>query len=275
MKKPPLLVGTGAFSLLGLQCFPPPFGFGRFPDEFSDDSSLRRRVYDYRSTESVPDHLACKLADFFTCHTLKVPHQNHRVNRLTQDFLGDTLPSMNRQIWFTADTHFGHVRIIEFHPNRGATVDEMNERMVENWNAVVGTHDTVYHLGDFAMGKLDDSLKFFHRLNGSKHLVAGNHDGNRTKKLPWASVSDLRVFKQKPYASAVMCHYPLLTWEGAHYGRIMLHGHCHGLLRSGLNEATTRMDVGIDTHPEFRPYNVDEIAEIMSTRTYEIVDAHA
>ena len=177
--------------------------------------------------------------------------------------------------YFTSDLHFGHVRIREFHPGRpGDSVEEMNEAIVENWNATVPKGATVYVLGDFAMGKLDDSLKYFYRLNGSKHLIAGNHDGNRTKRLPWASVSDLALYKQKPYASAVMCHYPLLTWEGAHHGRIMLHGHCHGLLRPGLNEATTRMDVGIDTHPEFRPYHVDEIAAIMADREYEVIDGH-
>ena len=177
--------------------------------------------------------------------------------------------------YFTADLHIGHARIREFHPDRpGPSVEEMNEAIVDNWNATVGRKDTIHVLGDFAMGKLDDSLKYFYRLNGTKHLVAGNHDGNRTKKLPWVTVTDLKVFKQKPYASAVLCHYPLLTWEGAHHGRIMLHGHSHGLLHPSLNATTTRMDVGIDTHPEFRPYHIDEVAEYMDGREYQVIDGH-
>lgn len=173
-------------------------------------------------------------------------------------------------IHFTADLHFGHARIIEFHPRRGSTLDEMHERLVDNWNASVARRDEVWVLGDFAMGKLDESLKFFHRLNGSKHLVAGNHDGNRTKALPWTSVHDYREWKRKPHR-AVLSHYPMLTWNGAHYGVWMLHGHSHGLLTPSN---TTRMDVGVDCHREMRPFTLDEIVDEMSRRAYEPVDAH-
>jgi hypothetical protein len=34
------------------------------------------------------------------------------------------------------------------------------------------------------------------------------------------------------------------------------------------------MDVGIDTHPEFRPYSFDEIHEIMKDRNAVEVDDH-
>lgn len=173
-------------------------------------------------------------------------------------------------IFFTADLHFGHERIVEFHPSRGSTVEEMNETLVERWNSVVQRGDEVWVLGDFAMGRLDDSLKFFHRLAGSKHLVSGNHDGNRTKALPWASVDDYREWRQKPH-KAVLSHYPMLTWNGAHWGTWMLHGHSHGLLRA---ETTTRMDVGVDCHPELRPFSLDEVALVMADREYVPVDAH-
>lgn len=172
--------------------------------------------------------------------------------------------------FFTADLHFGHERIIEFHPRRGATLDEMHDRLVDGWNSVVDKSDDVWVLGDFAMGQLDSSLKFFHKLWGRKHLVSGNHDGNKTKALPWSSVQDYREWKQKPHR-AVLSHYPMLTWNGAHHGVWMLHGHSHGLLGAGT---TTRMDVGVDTHPEMRPYSLDEIAETMSSREYVVVDGH-
>lgn len=173
-------------------------------------------------------------------------------------------------IHFTADLHFGHARIIEFHPHRGATLDDMHECLVENWNAAVAQRDEVWVLGDFAMGKLDDSLKFFHHLNGKKHLVSGNHDGNKTKALPWSSVQDYREWKQKPHR-AVLSHYPMLTWNGAHHGVWMLHGHSHGLLAP---TATTRMDVGVDCHPELRPFTLDEVEAEMAERAYIAVDGH-
>ena len=43
---------------------------------------------------------------------------------------------------------------------------------------MVKTGDTVYHLGDVVMGKdkLDWMNNNWSRLNGSKHLIVGNHD---------------------------------------------------------------------------------------------------
>lgn len=174
------------------------------------------------------------------------------------------------EIFFTADLHFGHRRIIEFHPNRGADLDEMHDRLIHNWNDEVGRRDEVWVLGDFAMGPSAAIPSYFQQLNGRKHLVVGNHDHGPTKRLPWTSVHDLHEWKQKPHR-AVLCHFPLLTWNGAHHGVWMLHGHSHGLLGP---QHTTRMDVGVDTHPEMRPYHLDEVAAYMAGRTYDPVDGH-
>ena len=78
--------------------------------------------------------------------------------------------------FFTSDTHFGHRRIIELCNRPFSDVTEMNEMMVSNWNRVVSPEDTVYHLGDVALGPIEESLGYIKRLNGEKILVVGNHD---------------------------------------------------------------------------------------------------
>jgi len=78
--------------------------------------------------------------------------------------------------WFTSDTHFGHKRIIELSNRPFDSVENMNEQLVENWNYFVKPEDTVYHLGDVALGSFLESLAYVGRLNGIKHLVVGNHD---------------------------------------------------------------------------------------------------
>lgn len=175
--------------------------------------------------------------------------------------------------WFTADLHFGHANILKHHPTRGADMDDMHGRLVSNWNQSVKQGDDVFVLGDFFLGRQSDDVGasgWFHALRGRKHLIVGNHDSGPTLRLPWSSINHLREWKQKPHR-AVLCHYPLLTWNGAHHGVWMLHGHSHGLLRA---QATTRMDVGVDTHPEFRPYHLDEVVELMAQRAYVPVDGH-
>src|SRR6218665_2406214 len=78
------------------------------------------------------------------------------------------------RVWFTADTHFGHARIIDICRRPFGSVDEMDRAMVANWNAVVGKNDQVFHLGDFAY-RADQRLmrRVFSQLNGQKFLIEG------------------------------------------------------------------------------------------------------
>lgn len=80
---------------------------------------------------------------------------------------------------FTSDTHFGHVKILEYCPMRsvlGRTTDEMNRSLIERWNAKVRPDDVVYHLGDFAFGNLEFIAGIRKALHGTIVLVRGNHD---------------------------------------------------------------------------------------------------
>lgn len=52
----------------------------------------------------------------------------------------------------------------------------MNEALIANHNSVVSPDDTVYFVGDFAMGKISESLPYAERFNGHKILILGNHD---------------------------------------------------------------------------------------------------
>ena len=76
--------------------------------------------------------------------------------------------------FFTSDTHFGHKNIIEYCQRPFKSVEEMNEKIIENWNKVVSPEDTVFHLGDFVFrGK---KREFLHKLNGKVIWLKGNHD---------------------------------------------------------------------------------------------------
>lgn len=79
------------------------------------------------------------------------------------------------------------------------------------------------------------------------------------------------------------------VWDGSHHGAIMLYGHSHGTLDELSPEFTDptwigegyylknykTMDVGIDTHPAFRPYSITEIVDIMKYRDILFIDHHS
>ena len=87
------------------------------------------------------------------------------------------------KIFLTSDTHYGHSKIIEYCKRPFSSVEEMNETLIANWNAVVKPQDHVYHLGDVTMlrgsvhGKeAFQTIQLCQRLNGHKRLILGNHD---------------------------------------------------------------------------------------------------
>ncbi|HYD99104.1 MAG TPA: metallophosphoesterase, partial [Alphaproteobacteria bacterium] len=118
-------------------------------------------------------------------------------------------------ILFTSDTHFGHggARMLYGRPHE--TTAAMDAALIEGWNAAVAPGDTVWHLGDFAIGRGAEAVAaLLARLNGEKHLIAGNNDGPATLAQPgWASVQHY-VELRLDGSWLVMCHYPFRTWNG-------------------------------------------------------------
>jgi calcineurin-like phosphoesterase family protein len=158
------------------------------------------------------------------------------------------------QTHFTADSHFGHSNIISLSARPFASVEEMEEAMIERWNEVVAPGDNVWHLGDFAFRcELRRMRAIFSRLSGSKHLILGNHDDKNTLALGWASIGHIREIKVDGQR-LVMCHYGMRTWPGVHRGAIHLYGHSHGTLPG--NALCT--DVGVDCW-SFRPVTLPTI----------------
>ena len=83
-----------------------------------------------------------------------------------------------------------------------ASVSEMDEHLIERWNAAVGDNDIVFHLGDFALDDADYVRSIFDRLKGRKYLswaitmFAGARTSNRTFLRSIGSSFRLRPLKR-------------------------------------------------------------------------------
>jgi calcineurin-like phosphoesterase family protein len=130
-----------------------------------------------------------------------------------------------------SDTHFGHTnswekfKLPNGDPLRPFTsTEEMDETMVERWNAKVGPHDTVYMLGDVVINR--KSLHHVNRLNGKKRLVRGNHDifkDTDYRDVGFESLYGVRVFVDKFILSHIPLHPDCITDRF----RACIHGHLH------------------------------------------------
>lgn len=182
---------------------------------------------------------------------------------------------------FSSDHHFDHANIIGFCDRPFETTEEMNEAMIERWNAQVAEHDEVWILGDLCMGKLPDSLQYVSRLNGHKILLPGNHDYCWPGKKGWRKwatryvlagideVLDTNTVQLTVAGQQVLaCHFP---YRGDHYaerfaeyrpedrGMSLLHGHIHEKWKVLDNQ----INVGVDVW-NFYPASEEELAALLA-----------
>ena len=80
------------------------------------------------------------------------------------------------KIFLIGDCHFGHRNIIKYCNRPFASVEEMTDTLIKNWNGVVGKNDIVYVVGDFALCGKQKIIEIGQQLNGRKRLILGNHD---------------------------------------------------------------------------------------------------
>lgn len=78
--------------------------------------------------------------------------------------------------YFTSDTHFGHQNIIRFCDRPYSDVHRMDVDLVNRAASLLTVEDELWHLGDVALGHLDDTLTNLARIAVEVTLVAGNHD---------------------------------------------------------------------------------------------------
>lgn len=179
--------------------------------------------------------------------------------------------------WWIADPHFGHANIIRHCDRPFKDVIEMDLRLIDNWNELVKEDDTVYLLGDVALGSANKIARYLYQLNGKIHLIVGNHDKAVLKGacgMRFESISNLKeiwVHDEGKKQKIVMCHYPMLTWNKSNHGAWHLHGHCHGTLT--VTSDALRLDVGVDCH-EYKPVSFAAIKRIMASKTFKPVDHH-
>ena len=181
------------------------------------------------------------------------------------------------KIFLTSDTHWGHANILGFCNRPFANVEEMNHKLIENWNNKVPTDGLVFHLGDFAWGGYPFWKNIRSQLNGEIILIKGNHD---EKNITPTAAEELCKFvtpqmKIRVEGRAVyLNHNPFLCYGGTYRDPKGLvyqaFGHVHsGPGAKGLDVDRlgilfpTQYDVGVDNN-NYEPISWAEFNEKIS-----------
>ncbi len=167
--------------------------------------------------------------------------------------------------YFTADQHFFHKNIIRYCDRPYANEKQMRTDIITRHNQVVRPDDEVIHVGDFAMvgtsqwEKVGAVLK---HLNGTHHLVIGNHDDCKWDKYiacGFSSVHSALWFKE----DGICCVHDPSNWAVVqHNFDIMVCGHIHGLF-DVIRESETKkvVNVGVDVR-DFKPISMNQVKEL-------------
>ena len=169
-------------------------------------------------------------------------------------------------IYFTADTHFGHENIIDYCNRPFTCARDMQAFMINAWNNVVGHNDRVYHLGDFGFLNHSTFEHILSKLNGEVYLIRGNHDQDYVEKVVDHTFryhefkfSSFHQYRNSTLEVALF-HYPIERWHHMKRDMIHLHGHVHGNM--GVVTAPNRIDVGVDNW-EYAPVSVEQIKNVL------------
>jgi calcineurin-like phosphoesterase family protein len=184
--------------------------------------------------------------------------------------------------YFTADLHLGHQNIIEYSGRPFRDAAHMNAELIDRWNSTVGPMDEVVVIGDFAMGRIAETLPIAAELNGRKVLLAGNHDrcwhGHKKGVQAttdqylaagfdeiWQGSVSLRIGE----VSVVACHFPYrgdshdhdryVAHRPADAGAWLIHGHVH----QSWKVRDRMINVGVDVW-DYAPVPEGAIADLMT-----------
>jgi calcineurin-like phosphoesterase family protein len=173
-------------------------------------------------------------------------------------------------MFVTANTFFNSKAILERRKRPYKTVEEMNEDLINKWNAVVCPSDHVFHLGNFGFGSVESLARIRNRLNGSICLIRGPHDPNTgaVKRMGLSVrygphvIYDATAFGGKTY-DVEMSHRPSkdtgsIFWNQTDPPVLFLSGG-DGTWRSRLHGHHGQLNVDLDCH-ELAPVSLRTLA---------------
>lgn len=194
-----------------------------------------------------------------------------------------------RTRWLTSDLHLGDEAVIRRCNRPYADAAEMDDDIAARWNAAVDPGDEVWVLGDLAVQHPGAALGRVAGLNGTLHLVLGNHDAGFGADEADTSVAE-RAYLEAGFASVrhgiveidlglgepvLASHLP---YEPRPYevidgrdryaglrpldtGRRAVHGHLYGRWRRNGR----MVDVGLDAWGGW-PVRFDTVARAFASR---------
>ena len=172
---------------------------------------------------------------------------------------------------FISDTHFGHENILDSYRPGFASIDAMDETIIDNINRRMKKNDILYIAGDFCYRSRRSPLEYLNAIKPKKVLLIGNHDRDWLKRLSdddikehFIGVHD-RLFIKRGGIELHLNHFPALAWNRSHYfaESFSICGHIHSERTATLAAqlfplVKTQLNAGVDVN-NFEPVTFAEL----------------
>jgi len=178
---------------------------------------------------------------------------------LNEEYTKEKAADETPRIYIAADLHLNHANIIlPSYCNRPfSNVEEMNETLVQNWNAIVRPKDSMYFLGDLAMGRRGTTDYWLPKLNGQITFIKGNHD--RSKTIPFV---DHAIIEHSGIPFYLVHHPYRIPKDWRDWA---IHGHVHNNNVERylfINMTTKRINASIEM-TGYKPVALDDIVNLI------------
>ena len=184
------------------------------------------------------------------------------------------------KIWVISDLHLNHDRKFIYQERGFKSIEDMNCAIIKNWNNVIAPSDDIYVLGDLCLGgsdSLDKNKELIEKLNGTLHIVRGNHDTFARLEMyrgckNVVEVENVIYLDYKNY-HFYMSHYPTITStlekDSLEHCLLNLYGHIHEK-EHFYKDMPFMYCVGCDAH-DCKPILLDDIIKEMKNKCKECI----
>lgn len=152
-----------------------------------------------------------------------------------------------------------HKKIIEYCNRPFKTIEEMNKKIIKNWNSIVNKRDQVWHLGDFGFGNQEQISQIVSQLNGNIFLIKGNHDNHSNQWYKDCGIKKIYDYPIIIQGFLVLSHEPQPFICDSRTPYVNFFGHLHD---SQMIETYGKRHfcACVERH-DYRPVNIQEVIE--------------
>ena len=204
------------------------------------------------------------------------------------------------KVGVASDFHCFHKKPFIFEPRGFKSWEENHDFIIKNINDNFTENSLLFYLGDLTLNSnVEETEDFLSKLNPQIMYIFGNHESNTWKilknywllngneeniesyptKINKVTFCGMRLMASIDNQLTHFSHMAPAIWEHQNHLAVACFGHSHSTYKEALPEYPTqkRLDCSVDVSLKYNGncfFDWKEILDIMSTKSYKIIDGH-